>query len=120
MLDFQNNGFTRNEVMKNILNWHTLWLEEQKKQDKAPPVYGKYKINIKTNVFSGEYCIYSSKIRGLCLMKLSFGFFFFQIINFFIGYRDYCNTFYPLMMLELWSSVFRDYVEKGNFIISKN
>ena len=88
MLDFQNNGFTRNEVMKNILNWHTLWLEEQKKQDKAPPVYGKYKINIKTNVFS--------------------------------GYRDYCNTFYPLMMLELWSSVFRDYVEKGNFIISKN
>ena len=54
MLDFQNNGFTRIEVMKNILNWHTLWLEEQKKQDKAPPVYGKYKINIKTNVFSGE------------------------------------------------------------------
>ena len=73
MLDFQNNGFTRNEVMKNILNWHTLWLEEQKKQDKAPPVYGKYKINIKTNVFSGEYCIYSSKIRrSLGLMKLSF------------------------------------------------
>ena len=106
--------------MKNILNWHTLWLEEQKKQDKAPPVYGKYKINIKTNVFSGEYCIYSTKIRrSLGLMKLSFqknkSKLFFKLQFFLTGYRDYCNTFYPLMMLELWSSVFRDYVEKGMY-----
>ena len=29
----------------------------------------------------------------------------------FASYRDYCNTFYPLLLHDLWASVYRDYEE---------
>ena len=72
-------GFTMNDVLRQIVDWNPKWLEEQKKQPKAPPVFGKFKLHRKTDVF--------------------------------VDFREYCNTLYPLMMLELWSSVFKDYCE---------
>ena len=32
-------------------------------------------------------------------------------------YRDYCNSFYPLLMHELWNTVFDDYMETKNTAI---
>jgi hypothetical protein len=29
----------------------------------------------------------------------------------FANYADYCRTFYPLMLHELWSSMYKDYVQ---------
>ena len=44
--------YTINDIFQKILNWNPQWLEEQRSQKLAPPVFDNNALRLKTNVFA--------------------------------------------------------------------
>jgi len=70
------------DIIRRMLKWNTMWLEEQKDQKNEPPVVDP---------------------STMCVNKVP---------SVFVTYNDYCNTFYPLLLKELWAGMYQEYLEQ--------